>query len=290
MAEAIHITNGDAAAALIKAAGFRGEMLAWNDLIYDGPPLRPWPDDDQINARARFLSESTGGKVSVGDTKETLLRQYASLESGCASSVELMLWFDACLFDQAVLVHVLACVGSRSHGPVILLVVDSHPGINPFNGLGQLTPERLASRHAERTAVGETVFSFAAEADRAFAGKDKAALETLATMLDAPLPHIPPAAKRLLAEMPDPATGLGRLETLILEAVNADAAHPGEIFKAVAAADISPQFWGDTTLWAKINGLATRQPPLLTISGPSARLPQWSTDVPLRDFRITLAE
>ena len=36
----------------------------------------------------------------------------------------------------------------------------------------------------------------------------------------------------------------------------------------------------------KLNGLADRVPPLVTISGPLARLPQWESPEPLKAFRI----
>ena len=91
---------------------------------------------------------------------------------------------------------------------------------------------------------------------------------------------------RWLQEQPDPATGLGRLESLALAAVHAGCDTPGKIFTSVAGADTPPQFWGDTMLWAKINALAQRIPPLVQIEGPAERLPQWESALPLKDFRI----
>jgi hypothetical protein len=101
-----------------------------------------------------------------------------------------------------------------------------------------------------------------------------------------PLPWIPKAVARWLQESPDPVTGLGRLEDLALKAIRAGCETPGKIFTHVAAADTPPQFWGDITLWAKINALAERKPPLVKIDGPMDRLPQWQGDVSLSDFRI----
>ena len=65
---------------------------------------------------------------------------------------------------------------------------------------------------------------------------------------------------------------------------------PGEIFSAVAAADTAPQYWGDITLWAKINALADRHPPLVRIEGPLPRLHQWKGRAALERFRITRLE
>jgi hypothetical protein len=79
---------------------------------------------------------------------------------------------------------------------------------------------------------------------------------------------------------------LGRLESLALAAIRSGCETPGEIYASVAAADTPPQFWGDTTLWTRINGLADRVPPLVRIEGPAARLPQWESRVPLKAFKV----
>lgn len=93
-------------------------------------------------------------------------------------------------------------------------------------------------------------------------------------MPEAPLPWVPAAAKRWLEEQPDSKTGLGKLEHLVLDALKHGLQKPAEIFHHVAAADIPPQYWGDISLWAVINGLANRSQLLLQIEGPAKRLPQ----------------
>ena len=87
-------------------------------------------------------------------------------------------------------------------------------------------------------------------------------------------------------QQPDPATGLGRLESLALAAIRSGCTTPADIFASVAAADTPPQYWGDITLWAKINDLAEHNPPLVRIDGPTPRLPQWEGLADLKRFRI----
>jgi hypothetical protein len=84
--------------------------------------------------------------------------------------------------------------------------------------------------------------------------------------------------------MPDNATGLGRLEQLALDAIHSGCHSPNEILNRVSAADTPPQFWGDITLWAKINSLADRE--LVRIEGPFQKLPQWEGVCDLKLFRI----
>jgi hypothetical protein len=285
MEEVLHITNGDAAGHLLSAADLTGEVLVWRDILYDGPRTPGWPDDEALTRRAAFLSEATGGGLEHQEILSGLRRQYRRLTS-LAPDDPVVLWFDACLFDQSMLVHILTCLRHTGHRATELVCIDAYPGIVPFNGLGQLAADQLAACYPRRRPVSDAQFRYAETTDRAFASRDMEALSRLSRQTDAPLPWIPAAATRWLQEQPDPHTGLGRLEFLTLEAVRAGHRTPGEIFSAVAAADTPPQYWGDTTLWAVINRLADRTPPLVTIAGPATRLPQWNPGETLRRFTI----
>jgi hypothetical protein len=150
-----------------------------------------------------------------------------------------------------------------------------------------MRPDQLASLYGNRQPVTDSQFRFAAQVDEAFATQDSVVLTELSQATNAPLPWIPAAVARWLQERPDPVTGLGRLEYLAMMAIRAGCETPGKIFTSVAAADIPPQFWGDATLWAKINAIAEREPPLVRIDGPTDRLPQWESELSLNDFKIT---
>jgi len=289
MYNTLHVTSGDCAGGSLAESGIPGEILVWHDILYDGPRRPGWPDDDTLDARAQFLEQTTAGGLSKEHVLDTLKRQYRTLASA-ADCERIVLWFDACLFDQSMLAHILACLLHQGTRQAELLCVDAFPGITPFNGLGQLTPAQLASVYDRRHPVTDAHLHFAVDVDRAFAALDPALLEDLSRQTDAPLPWVPAAVTRWLQEWPDPASGLGRLESLALEAVRDGCETPSAIFAAVAAADAPPQFWGDITLWAKINALADREPPLVQIEGPAERLPQWQSAMDLKRFRVTAAQ
>ena len=285
MRETLHITSGDIAGGHLAKSGLPGEVLVWHDILYDGPRSAGWPDEEILTARAIFLEATTGGGLDSGRVADTLGDQYRRLAKAAAEN-HIVLWFDACLFDQAMLVHILTCLLHQGARNVELLCIDAYPGIVPFHGLGQMQPGQLALMVGDRKPVTDAQFRFAVRVDRAFATQDAGALNELAQATNAPLPWIPAAVARWLQETPDPVTGLGRLEYLALTAIRAGSRTPGEIFAAVATADIPPQFWGDITLWRMINRLADREPPLVRIAGPADRLPQWESDVRLGDFTI----
>jgi hypothetical protein len=281
----LHITSGDCAGDSLTKSDIPGEVFVWHDILYDGPRNPGWPDDDTLNARARFLEQVTGGGLKREGILSTLKGQYRKLADAAAYE-RIVLWFDACLFDQSMLVHILACMLHRGIQEAELLCIDAFPGIEPFNGLGQLRPFQLASLYDRRRPITDAQFQFARVADKAFGSQDLPLLAELSRRTDAPLPWVAAAALRWLQEQPDPATGLGRLERLILKAIRAGCETPNEIFSSVAAYDTPPQFWGDITLWLKINGLADRKPPLVRIEGPLERLPQWESTVDIKRFRI----
>ncbi len=285
MRKTFHITSGDIAGGRLAKAGLAGEIFVWHDILYDGPRQPGWPSEDTLGARALFLEEFTASGLGRGSILETFHDQYQRL-AGAASYERIVLWFDACLFDQSMLAHILTCLAIKDIRKVELLCVDAFPGIEPFHGLGQLQPEQLASLYDRRRPVTDDQFRLAQIVDEAFATQSVALLTDLSKTIDPPLPWIPAAAARWLQEQPDPATGLGRLEGLALAAIRAGCETPGQIFASAAAADTPPQFWGDTTLWVKINGLAERVPPLVQIEGPVERLPQWESEVSLEEFKI----
>jgi hypothetical protein len=285
MKRALHITSGDIAGESLSKSGIPGEVFVWHDILYDGIRRPGWPDDETLDARARFLEETTGGGLSRQYVLETLKAQYAKLKT-VARYDSLVLWFDACLFDQSMLCHILTCLRILGTEKADLLCIDAFPGIESYNGLGQLSPDQLASMVERRQPVTADQFRFAQRVDRAFALQDPVAFKELSTLIDAPLPWVPAAVMRWIAEQPDRATGLSRLEQLALEALRSGCETPADIFSYVAANDTPPQYWGDITLWAKINALADRKPPLVRIEGPRPRLPQWEGIADLKQFRV----
>jgi hypothetical protein len=284
MKETLHITSGDIAGDRLRKSGIAGEVFVWHDILYDGPRVPLWPDEATFHARARFIEDETGGGLPRELVLETLRARYAKLEHA-GDYGRIVLWFDACLFDQSMLCHILACMDVRSLAAE-LLCIDSFPGITPFDGLGQLSPSQMASLYDRREPVSKGQFLFARRVDRAFAMQDRTALAELAVLRGAPIPWVPAAVSRWLEEQPDEETGLGRLERCALEAVRTGLSTPQDIFAYAAAHETHPQFWGDATLWSRINRLAARKPPLVRIEGPKPYLPQWNAGETLQAYRV----
>jgi hypothetical protein len=284
----LHVHCGDSSAGGLRAAGVPGEVIVWCDLLHAGR-LPPTDDPAAWRAcRAEVLSASTGGVQSRDACRAHLERQDAALARAGACA-EVVLWFDACLYDQLILVRQLDHFARAPAPParLSLLCVGEVPGMPRYRGLGELRPDQFAALLPARHAVTPAE---SATARAAWAALRAPTFQPLLDLLAAgttALPYLEAALRRFLDELPAADSGLTRLEREILEAVAAGAHTPGRLFAAVSDREERP-FFGDTTLWQCVNGLAAGPDAPLCLDGPSP-LPQWNPPPDLSPWSMHLS-
>ena len=266
----IHIRCGDDLREKLPAAGFEGDYLSFVDPVCEGPT--PFHTDELAfrRLRARYISDAYGGFEA-----EALSRLNAEAE-GLERSLDydrIVLWFEHDLFDQAVLIRLLDWYAARqdAHARLFLLLVNSHPGVERFIGLGQLTPEQLATLSGRERPVTTPQFSVASAAWAAFRSPAPTALWQLAEAGTPDLPTLAPALIRHLEEFPWTTDGLGLTQRLALDAVAAGADTPGRAFSAAQAIDPTP-YLGDAMFHHVLRTLTTGRHPALTIRGDRVSL------------------
>jgi DNA-binding transcriptional MerR regulator len=255
-----HLTNGDSAARTLRRTELRGPVLAWRDVLHDGP-VPPGDERAVREARARFLVE-TGWDAHIEHVIDELERRDAALLEAVAAGREVVLWFEHDLYDQLQLVQVLALV-ARSGLPtegLRLICIDRFEGRPRFAGLGELDAPELASLWPLRQPVGTALLAGALEAWDAFREPDPRALEALTPGPE--LPFLRAALLRLLEELPATGDGLGRTERQLLEALAAGATTAHELMAANSHAEEAP-FMGDTWVFRRLYELSTGERPLV---------------------------
>lgn len=146
----LHVMNGDVAARLLERSVVVGAVTVWADVLHDGP-VRPDLSSARLRElRARFVSRS--GFISYEDALGRAERWDEWLES-FADYDEVVLWFEHDLFDQLLLIRQLDWFGRRDLGgsKLSLICIGEFDGVPDFIGLGQLTPEQLASQFETRS-------------------------------------------------------------------------------------------------------------------------------------------
>ena len=259
----LHLRCGDDILGALHEAGVPGEIAKWADPLCEGP-LRAWPDDAARRVeRAAWLSARSGAPEAAVladlETQDVALARAGSAE-------EVVLWFEHDLFDQAILVFLLTRLAELAPERTSLICIGSFPGIADFVGLGQLSPDQLATLFPARLPVTADQFSLARQAWEALIGGDPEAVWAIATGGTPALPFLAEALRRYLAELPGLRQGLGQTESLGLQAIAAGADTPAYAFQAIQRFESRP-WQGDSMFYAQLRLLATGPSPLLVPMG-----------------------
>ena len=282
MAQRLNITNGDGAADVIRESGVAGDILPWQDLMFEGPFPSGLDLDAASALRATYFAETYPKDVDAGETfRERNRRLRAAREYD-----EVVLWFEHDLLDQLQLLQLLDWFADADVGQIglSLVCIDRHPDIEPFYGLGQLLPEQLAPLYDTRAAVGADQLRLAHNGWRAFRSPDPTALERFLNQDLSPLPFLHHALSRHLEEFPSVESGLGRTDRQLLELVAQGIDEPGALFRANMARDPVLHL-GDWCTFRHVARLCGGPAPLLRcVNGAPFRYPPGDA-VPMAAFR-----
>jgi hypothetical protein len=236
----LHITNGDSAVPGIEATGVGGDVIAWRDALHEGPLPADVDAAGMRAVRARFLAgEGWGDDAAI---EAEMRARDERLQTALGRDETVVLWFEHDLYDQLQLLQILDAVDGGA-GTV--------EAILPDRFLGAMQVEELAALWPDRAAVRPDQVALARLAWEAVRAPDPHAIEALRNTHTAALPHLGPALRRLLEELPGVGDGLARTERQALEAIAGGARTPLAVFLATQKAEEAP-FLGDTWMWTRL--------------------------------------
>ena len=264
----LHILNGEATEAILSQTAISGERFSFRDVLIAGPA--PALDGtDWRRLRAAHLVEAYG--VEAEKCEGDLERQQDVFES-FSNHDEVTLWFESDLFCQANLLYVLDGCAHRDLGTKLSLIcIGEFPGRPNFRGLGELTPEELASLFGKRTEVTTAQLELAARAWRAYRSEDPRELERLLQTDTRALPFLDGALRLHLARFPSVRNGLNRIESAGLELISQGFTGFGDLFPRFIAAE--PDYGlGDAQFWNVLQQLTRGLSPLLSLEGENPEM------------------
>jgi hypothetical protein len=249
MAELI-ITNGDSAADLLAAAGKRGRILPWRDVLHEGPIL----SDLAASTRARVLYLAGRFALDEADVAAEFAARDAILTAhGSFDRIEL--WFEHDLFDQLQLLQILAFFAETGRRDGLILV-------QADDFLGRQRPDTILRFAGKARPIGIEDLRFAEETWQALAAPTPEAVVERLVHADDRLPYVRPALKRFLEELPTPGSGLGRTEAAALAELGKTSSTAVDLFRAVLATE-EAAFMGDLSFFRTIEDLAFSPTPLI---------------------------
>jgi hypothetical protein len=267
----LHVTNGDSAAGTLRRSGLPGDVTVWADALHDGPVRPDSGTEAWRRARARFVEQA--GWLTEEEAMRMTTAWDAALDA-FRNYDEVVLWFEHDLFDQLLLVRHLEWFGRQTPPPVrlSLICIGAYPGIEPFHGLGQLSPDQFASLIDTRQRVTARQLELGRSTWLAFTAAEPTALERILAADTSSLPFLAGALQRLIEEYPSAGNGLSRSERQIVEALADGPRTLDAVFVACARME-ERVFMGDTAFLTRLEQLATVPHPLLHIERRPAAQP-----------------
>ena len=256
----LHVTNGDCAAALIRASGVGEDVLPWRDVLHEGPVPAGLDLDELSQLRAEFLAGQGWGTLQ--QARESLAERNAMLAE-CNEHDEVVLWFEHDLYDQLQLIQLIDWFAPR-RTVLSLICVDRFPGIERFTGLGLLDPAQTASLFPMKRSLTEDQLALGRAAWNAFRSADPSAITDLLGSDTSALPFLAAALHRHIEQFPSTQNGLGRTEQQILDNLGPDPRRAAELFRADHRQESSP-FLGNATFFSYLSRLATGPHPLVVL-------------------------
>ena len=277
MTSLLHIRCGSDLRDGLKAADIKGDFLEYADPVCRGGT--PATNDTHIFRQARLdylvgeLGEDAQGTNAKLDAAEAGLASVDGYE-------HIVLWFEHDIYDQSVLIRLLDQFEQRPdlHDRLHMITLDRFPGVARFNGLGQLSPDQLASLWGTQMPVTQAQRQLGVAAWRAFRSEDPGDLVAMAGRNDLALPYLAGALRRHLQDLPWTRDGLSLTQRLTLQAIHEGAQTPGKCFGALVNR-LEPQpFLGDLMYWPILAGLAQAGEPAIT------PVEDWQSPVALTPF------
>ncbi len=262
----LHITNGDHAANLIKAGLDAEHVIAWRDVLYEGPIPAHASHHQLRKIRAEYLSERGYDEF---DNILEMLKQRDHALTELRHHEETILWFEHDVYDQLQLVQILDRIFTLPTSPakLTLICINQFPGIQPFLGLGQLTAEQMAELFPSRQTVNQQQLELANTIWHAITAETPQGIAKLIQQDLSALPFVKNALIRYLQEFPSYVNGLTWTEQYILDSVYNNTDHALDIFKGLAIAE-QEHFMGmsDSSFYKVLMGLVQAKKPLLRVA------------------------
>ncbi|WP_052065325.1 DUF1835 domain-containing protein [Thalassospira australica] len=265
----LHLRCGSDIRDGLKEAGFVGNFLEFSDPFCQGP-VPDQPLGQFIKTRATFIAGAY--ELSLDDVLARCQREYGALAT-LGNYEHVVLWFEHDSYDQLILAFLMDYIAtSRPDTRIEVISLDHAPGIERFTGLGQLAPDGLIwvwENH--RMTLSDDMIAFGKDAWQAIRATDPALLTSLANRQTAPLPHMPAALKRHLAEFPAPDTGLGLTQKQTLQIIADHGPLPlGKVFGHLMRSYEPLPYLGDLMFWAEVKLMTECKNALFTLSPANA--------------------
>lgn len=252
----LHITNGDCAVKVLREAGIEGELLAWADVLHEGPVPFGMSLDELSEVRINYISSK--GWKEKSEVREwfqhrnELLKKFRDYD-------QTVLWFEHDLYDQLQLIQILSYLAGRDlHKYPLMMSCSDHY-------LGMLSSEGVKVLINDIKPVTYEQITIATTAWQSFSLNTPKEWFNLLSMDTDCMPYLAGAIQRLLEEYPNINTGLTQVQLSALRIIEQAGQIPlNQVFSSYQQSE-ERRFMGDIVFWGYISQLLEGENALLQL-------------------------
>lgn len=260
----LHIRCGTDIVKTLDTAGFKGDFVGFFDPFVMGPVSSTHSLSDHIATRASFLVGT--GWISKNNAVKNHQDHYQQLKNSRDYS-RVALWFEHDSFDVLILAYLLNYFSdpAKRPGQLQFVCITGYPGVQQFNGLGQLPPEALRVIWSWFEQVTEPQLALGSKVWKAIGDPSPIALMEIIKTGTPEIPAFAKAIKRHLQELPGLTNGLSLVEKITLETLKKNGElRAGRLFGLYVKSE-PLTYLGDTMFKTYVENLANADNPALNI-------------------------
>ena len=254
--------------------------MPFADPYVQGPVPRTASIEEFIKIRAAFLAQAHYAPRAC----DILTQDYADL-ARAKDYARVALWFEHDSHDQLILARLLHYFTDKAHRPEHLqfISVAHFPGVQRFNGIGQLPPEAMRVLWSEFAEVDPSHLELGHTAWEAVTAPSPEALQHLVQGGTEAIPAMATAFRRHLQELPAAQSGLSLTQHLTLRILHDKGAmNAARLFGWYTNHYEPLPFLGDTGNWLVIHGLADARHPAVHIHRSGDKPVDWQVELTSR--------
>ncbi|MET0091078.1 MAG: DUF1835 domain-containing protein [Candidatus Thiodiazotropha sp.] len=279
-APVLHIRCGTDIRDALAIAGFQGDFLCFADPFIQGPVPAIKDVDELIRLRSDFIAGN--GWRTAEQAHAELTAQYLALNE-LNRYATIACWFEQDAYDVLVFLKLLdhCCRTGLSAERIRYLCIGHYPGVQRFNGLGQLSASAMRVLWEHFQPITQAEMRFAQQCWEAYTAASPQHMVTILQKENLPFPPIRPGLQRHIQELPGVHDGLSLSERLTLRILREQGPQPApRLFYHWYTTIYEPLvFMGDSSYWLLLKDLAEAATPAITLNMGSDKPRDWQVDL-----------
>jgi len=214
----LHIVSEQKTGVTIEASDIEGEVLVWQDALYEGPLLHNESLMELSMIRADYFSRLGWGEyIEIA----SLYNQRNRIISGFLQYSEIVLWFDSGLNNQLQLVQLVNWFSTQNTAHAIISIVtrDRLPDVVGFVDFAMLNVRQLEKLLRSRAELTNSQTMLCQRAWRALTAETPTGLLKFFPRDMSSMPYLKNAILRFVQQFPGKTNGLCKTEQLIIYAL-----------------------------------------------------------------------